>query len=65
MSEKEGRKMEEVWIRCNETLYGKYVTIHVTNERARKIRLAEVEIYGKIIGRCNKIIYTPIKMLSS
>ena len=62
MSEKEGRKMEEVWIRCNETLYGKYVTIRVTDERVQKIKLAEVEIYGNIIGRCSKIIYTPIEM---
>ena len=62
MSKKDDRKTEEVRIMCNETLYGKYVTIRVTDERLQKISLAEVEIYGKIIGRCNKIIYTPIKM---
>ena len=63
MSKKDDRKTEEVRIMCNETLYGKYVTIRVTDERLQKISLAEVEIYGKIIGRCNKIIYTPIIIL--
>ena len=62
MSKKDDRKTEEVRIMCNETLYGKYVTIHFTDERVQKICLAEVEIYGEIIGRCNKIISTPIKM---
>ena len=62
MSKKDDRKTEEVRIMCNETLYGKYVTIRVTDERVQKISLAEVEIYGKIIGRCNKIICTPIKI---
>ena len=62
MSKKNDRKTGEVWIMCNETLFGKYVTIHFTDERVQKICLAEVEIYGEIIGRCNKIISTPIKM---
>ena len=54
MSKKDDRKTEEVRIMCNETLYGKYVTIRVTDERVQKMSLAEVEIYGKIIGRCKK-----------
>ena len=56
MSKKDDRKTEEVRIMCNETLYGKYVTIHFTEERVQKISVADVEVYGKIVGRCIKII---------
>ena len=45
-----GKDGEVVIVMCPTPLKGKYVTIQVTDPQIQKMSLAEVEIYGQIIG---------------
>ena len=45
-----GKDGEVVIVMCPTPLKGKYVTIQVTDPQIQKMGLAEVEIYGQIIG---------------
>ena len=52
-----GKDGEVVIVMCSTPLKGKYVTIEVTDSRIQKMGLAEVEIYGQIIGIIKDIEY--------
>ena len=45
-----GKDGEVVIVMCPTPLKGKYVTIQVTDPQIQEMSLAEVEIYGQIIG---------------